>query len=672
MCGITGFIENAVHLGEAPLRDRVRRMAETLRHRGPDGSGEWVDPQAGIALGHRRLAIIDLTPAGAQPMRSACGRFVMTYNGEVYNFRELRLELESMGHEFRGQSDTEVVLAAFAAWGIESALRRLNGMFALALWDKQTRTLTLARDRVGKKPLYYGWGGQTFLFGSELKALRSHPSFVPELDLDALGLFLQYSWIPAPYCIYKHLYKLLPGTYLTIAPQSQPGDAAPKAYWSAHDVVSSGERAPLVRSIDEAADILHASLTQAVTRRMVADVPLGALLSGGVDSSLVVALMQGASHQPVKTFTVGFTEASFNEADHAQAVARHLGTDHTELYVTPEDGLRVIPDLPAIYDEPFADPSQVPTCLISALTRQHVTVALSGDGGDELFAGYKRYRSSATYGRVLRWFPQLVKEGAAALLRTFDSARWALADAQVGLDHAQRVEPAQPGSFENLERIANRMVAKDPQDLLARHHARCRTPRKFVPAAAPLSTLLTDPSRRPSFSDPVIGMRFLDFSEYLPDGVLVKVDRASMATGLEVRCPFLDSQVVELAWRLPKTMLMDRSGGKRILREVLSQYVPRQLFERPKTGFGAPVGDWLRGPLREWAEDLLDEKHLHDQGLFHAQAVRLTWQQHVTGFRNQADLLWSLLMFQAWLRARDDQHPGPGDRNRIPHAVVCP
>ncbi len=672
MCGIAGFIERAGQLGDGPLRDRVHRMADTLRHRGPDGCGEWVDPQAGVALGHRRLAIIDLTPAGAQPMVSACGRFVMTYNGEVYNFTELRRELESFGHRFRGQSDTEVVLAALAAWGIEPALRRMNGMFALALWDRQARTLTLARDRVGKKPLYYGWCGNTFLFASELKALAPHPSFVPELDLDALGLFLQYSWIPAPYCIYKRLHKLLPGTYLTVDPACRGGEVAPQAFWSARDVVSSGERAPLVRSLDEAADILQASLAQAVTRRMVADVPLGALLSGGVDSSLVVSLMQAASDRPVKTFTVGFREASFNEADHAQAVARHLGTDHTELYVTPEDGLRVIPDLPAIYDEPFADPSQVPTCLISALTRQHVTVALSGDGGDDLFAGYKRYRSSATYGRVLRWFPKLVKEGAAALLRRFDSARWAWVGAQGGLDKGQPIEKAQPGSFENLERIANRMIAMDPQDLLARHHARCRTPSDFVPAAAPLSTLLTDPSRRPSFSEPVIGMRFLDFSEYLPDGVLVKVDRASMAAGLEVRCPFLDSQVVELAWRLPNAMLMDRSGGKRILREVLSRYVPRQLFERPKRGFGAPVGDWLRGPLREWAEDLLDEKQLSDQGLFHPRAVRLTWQQHVTGFRNQEHLLWSLLMFQAWSRARAPQYPGPGDRSRIPYAVVCP
>ncbi len=667
MCGIAGFIQRAGQLGEGALRDRVRRMADTLRHRGPDGSGEWVDHRVGVALGHRRLAIIDLTPAGAQPMVSACGRFVMTYNGEVYNFPELRSELESRGHRFHGHSDTEVVLATIAEWGIEPGLQRLHGMFAFALWDTKARTLTLARDRVGKKPLYYGWLGNTFLFGSELKALASHPSFVPELDLDVLGLFIQYSWIPAPYCIYKQVHKLQPGTLATIDPTNPCDDVPSKAYWSSRDALEQGKRTPFMGSPDEAMEILHAALTRAVTRRMVADVPLGALLSGGVDSSLVVALMQALATRPVKTFTVAFREPAFNEAGHARAVAEHLGTDHTELSVTPEDGLRVIPDLPTVYDEPFADPSQIPTYLISSLTRQHVTVALSGDGGDELFAGYKRYRSCETYGQILRWIPQVFKEGTAAVLRGVDSARWAFVGAQGDADSANRTQAAK--AFANLERIANRVIARDSQDLLARHHARGQIPSQFVAAAGPLSTLLTDPSRRPSLSDPLLGMRYLDFAEYLPDGVLVKVDRASMACGLEVRCPFLDSEIVELAWRLPKAMLMDRRGGKRILRNLLSRYVPGELSERPKAGFGVPLGDWLRGPLREWAEDLLEEKRLVEQGLFQAHAVRLAWRQHLTRFRDHEGLLWSLLMFQAWSRAQDQREPGPVDGHCVHSSV---
>lgn len=670
MCGIAGFIQRDSRLSERELRDLVHPMTETLRRRGPDGSGEWVDPQAGVALGHRRLAIIDLTPAGAQPMVSACGRFVITYNGEVYNFPEMRSELSSLGHRFHGHSDTEVVLAALAEWGIEPALRRMTGMFAFALWDRHSRSLTLARDRVGKKPLYYGWCGKTFLFGSELKSLASHPSFAPELDLDALGLFIQYSWIPAPYCIYKRLHKLLPGTLATIDPKASGTDVQPTPYWSARATLEQAQRSPFTGSVDEATHILHGLLTRAVTRRLVADVPLGALLSGGVDSSVVVALMQAAATRPVKTFTVGFREPAFNEAGHARSVAAHLGTDHTELFVTPEDGLKVIPDLPSIYDEPFADPSQIPTYLISTLTRQHVTVALSGDGGDELFAGYKRYRSCHAYGRILRWIPQPLKEGAAAVLRRIDSARWASLGAQDDADSAHR--PQEARAFANLARIADRLVAKDPYDLLARHHARCRIPSQFVPAASPLTTLLTDPSRRPSFSGSLLGMRYLDFAEYLPDGVLVKVDRASMAASLEVRCPLLDPEILELAWRLPGTMLMDRRGGKRILRNLLSRYVPGQLSERPKAGFGVPVRDWLRGPLREWAEDLLDEKRLDEQGHFQVQAVRLAWRQHLTGFKNHEGLLWSLLMFQAWHRASNRRafapSPSPlslGERARV-------
>jgi asparagine synthase (glutamine-hydrolysing) len=649
MCGIAGFLETTPTREESGLRELVGRMTETLHHRGPDGSGIWVDPRAGIALGHRRLAIIDLTLAGAQPMASACGRFVITYNGEVYNFLELRQGLESRGYRFRGHSDTEVVLEAIAEWGIESALQRLNGMYAFALWDRESRTLTLARDRAGKKPLYYGWCGRTFLFGSELKALRAHPDFQGDLDSDALGLFIQYSWIPAPFSIFRKVRKLEAGSFLTIAPSGPGASASPRVYWSARDVIEHAEREPFTGSFEEATEALHSLLTQAVRRRMIADVDLGALLSGGVDSSTIVSLMQSTSTARVKTFSIGFHEPKFNEAEHAKAIARHLGTDHTELYVTSNDSLDVIPDLPTIYDEPFADPSQIPTYLISKLVRRTVTVALSGDGGDELFAGYKRYRSCLRYyGNVLRWIPGLVKQSVAGLIEAVDRAGWAVFVLRNGTEPAQGLKLRAPGT--NLKRTALRMRASSPVDLLARHHVRCRDATEFVPTAKPVPTLLTDQSRWPVLSDPVLGMMYLNFADYLPEDVLAKVDRASMAVGLEVRCPLLDRNVIEFAWSLPAGMRFGPDGGKPILRSLLSRYVPRELTERPKMGFGVPVGAWIQGPLREWAEDLLDENLLTKHGLLRPDMVRLTWLQHLAGYRNHGSLLWNLLMFQAWLR----------------------
>jgi len=649
MCGIAGFLETTPTREESGLRELVGRMTETLHHRGPDGSGIWVDPRAGIALGHRRLAIIDLTPAGAQPMASACGRFVITYNGEVYNFPDLRQDLESHGYRFRGHSDTEVVLEAIAEWGIESALQRLNGMYAFALWDRESRTLTLARDRAGKKPLYYGWCGRTFLFGSELKALRAHPDFQGDLDSDALGLFIQYSWIPAPFSIFRQVRKLEAGSFLTIAPSGPGTSASPRVYWSARDVIERAEREPFTGSFEEATEALHSLLTQAVRRRMIADVDLGALLSGGVDSSTIVSLMQSTSTARVKTFSIGFQEPKFNEAEQAKAIARHLGTDHTELYVTPNDSLDVIPHLPTIYDEPFADPSQIPTYLISRLARRTVTVALSGDGGDELFAGYKRYRSCLRYyENVLRWIPGFIKRSVAGVIEAGDRAGWAVFVLRYGTEPAQGLELRAPGR--NLKRTALRMEASSPVELLARHHMRCRDAMEFVPTAKPVSTLFTDQSRWPVLSDPMLGMMYLNFADYLPDYVLTKVDRASMAIGLEVRCPLLDRDVIEFAWSLPAGMRFGQGGGKRILRSLLSRYVPRELTERPKMGFGVPVGAWIRGPLRGWAEDLLDENLLTKHGLLRPDTVRLTWLQHVTGYRNHESLLWNLLMFQSWFR----------------------
>ncbi len=652
MCGIAGLMMRDPGLAEASLREQMRRMTGTLRHRGPDGSGVWIDRPTGVALGHRRLAILDLTPSGAQPMVSGCGRFVLTYNGEVYNFQELRRELTLLGHRFRGQSDTEVVLAAIAEWGIESTVQRLNGMFAFGVWDREASTLTLARDRVGKKPLYYGWFEDVFLFGSELKALRSHPSFVPDIDADALGLLIQYSWISAPYSIFKRVLKLPAGTLLRVSATGAWNAATPTPYWSARDLAERADGDPFQGSFEEAGRVLHSLLTDSVRRRMVADVDLGAFLSGGVDSTTVVALMQAASSQPVKTFTVGFHEPRFNEADHALAIARHLGTDHTELYVTAKESIDVIPELPTIYDEPLADPSQIPTFLISRLARTKVTVALSGDGGDELFAGYKRYLSCRKYGKVLRWIPGFLARQAASLLGTLDRAVWTAVGARRLAGPFDRLEGGRPGV--NLDRIASRLGATGPEELLARRHAGCQDPREYLPASRLLPTTLTDRARWARVSESVRGMMYLDFMTFLPDDVLTKVDRASMAVGLEVRCPFLDPQVIEFAWRLPRAMWIGESGGKRIVRTILERYCPPALTDRPKMGFGVPIGEWVRGPLREWAEDLLAEKRLVEQGFFRPEAVRQIWLQHLSGWRNREGLLWSILMFQAWLSG--DRH----------------
>ena len=623
-------------------------MAHQLAHRGPDDSGAWTDVKAGTALGHRRLSILDLSPTGRQPMVSEGGRFVITYNGEVYNFQELRRELEALGHTFRGHSDTEVVLAAIARWGIEEALPRMNGMFAFALWDAHSRTLTLARDRVGKKPLYYGWCGDAFLFGSELKALRVHPNFDPAIDRDALGLFIQYSWIPAPYCIFKNIRKLPAGTFLTITPQTCRESPSPKAYWSARRVAEQGEREPFSGSLEEATETLDSLLRDAVARRMVADVDLGALLSGGIDSTTVVSLMQAMSSRPVKTFSIGFREPEFNEAEHALAIARHLGTDHTELYVTAKDSMAVIPQLPTMYDEPFADASQIPTYIVSRLAHKQVKVALSGDGGDELFAGYKRYTNCLRRWAYCRPLPLRLRRAAVTAVGAIDRAGWAMFGTRRPVGPSTM--PKQHSLWAKIERTARGLSAANPQELFARMHARCGDPAEFVPGAATTPTVLTDPGRWANVAEPMQALMHLDLAEYLPDDVLTKVDRASMAVGLEERCPFLDYRVIQFAWSLPLGMRINHAGGKRVLKGVLERYVPRPLTDRPKMGFGVPVADWVRGPLREWAEDLLDDKRIREQGFLRPEAVRLTWRQHLSGWHNHDILLWSVLMFQAWLR----------------------
>lgn len=625
------------------------RMADTLRHRGPDDSGVWIDPEAGIALGHRRLAILDLSPLGRQPMTSASGHWVVVYNGEVYNFAELRAELEGRGHRFRGHSDTEVMLAAFEEWGLEASLKRFNGMFAFAAWHRPTRTLYLARDRVGKKPLYYGWAGNVFLFGSELKALRAHPAFRAEIDPGALALLLRHNYIPHPYSIYRGIRSLRPATFLALDEAASGEIPSPTPYWSHKLVAEEGLQHP-VKEPAEALERLDALIRDAVRLRMIADVPLGAFLSGGIDSSLVVALMQAQSSRPVMTFSIGFREEGFDEAAHARAVAAHLGTDHTELYVSPAEARDVIPSLAEIYDEPFADDSQIPTFLVSKLARSRVTVSLSGDGGDELFGGYAAYLSNLRFWRRYGRLPLGVRRLMAAAARALSPEAWDGVFARLTplLPEANR----RPSAGLRLHRLAV-ALEQDSEEAIY-----CSLMSHWQPPMTPLAgieeppTAFRDPERRAALPGFAERMMYLDLISYLPDDILVKVDRASMAVSLEARCPLLDYRVAELAWRLPLEMKIRNGQGKWILRQLLYRYVPRELVERPKAGFALPVGIWMRGPLREWAEELLRPTRLKSEGLLDPAPIRAVWEQHLRGEHDWAGLLWPVLIFEAWRQAQ--------------------
>jgi asparagine synthase (glutamine-hydrolysing) len=623
-------------------------MADAIAHRGPDSSGVWSDEDHGIALSHRRLAILDLSPQGHQPMVSPSGRYVIVFNGEVYNFRELRGELGASFH-FTGTSDTEVMLAAIEAYGVEAAVRRFIGMFAFAVWDREQHRLHLVRDRLGIKPLYYGRVGSSLAFASELKAFRALPEFSEEIDRDALALFLRHNCIPAPHSIYKGIRKLPPGTILTIADPIGDADAEPVAYWSARDVAERGLADPFTGSDAEATDALEELLRDAVRLRMVADVPLGAFLSGGVDSSLVVALMQAQSDRPVRTYSIGSPDPGFNEAHHAKKVAAHLGTDHTELYVTPADALAVIPKLPTLYDEPFADSSQIPTFLVSELARRDVTVSLSGDGGDELFGGYNRHTWGSRVWNASRWMPRPLRHGIAGVLERSSPARW---DRLYG-----SVEPLIPAGLRQqmfgykMNKLATTLMAGDSFDLYQRLASHWFDTRSVV-----IGTSGADGARaRPSFGK--IGdfpqqMMHFDLVSYLPDDILTKLDRASMAVSLEARVPLLDHRVVEFAWRLPLHMKIRKGQGKWLLRQVLYRHVPRGMIERPKSGFGVPIDAWLRGPLRDWAESLLDERRLRDEGYLNPKPIREKWAQHLSGQASWQYHLWDVLMFQAWLEAQ--------------------
>lgn len=649
MCGIAGFVDLGGDLGEQELTRIVRSMSDALVHRGPDDGGVWVSTHDGIAFGHRRLAILDLSEAGAQPMRSASGRYVVSYNGEIYNFLELRGDLENAGVRLRGHSDTEVLVAGLDTWGLERTLARINGMFAFGIWDSQERVLSLVRDRAGKKPLYYGWFGGSFGFASELKALRRHPSFDEGLDTDALGEFVVYGWVPQPRSIFRNIRKLPPGSYLQLRRSDGPWSVEPRTYWTAKDVAEAGERTEFSGSYADAVTQLEAVLQDAVSERMVADVDLGALLSGGIDSTAVISLMRAVSDRPVKTFTIGFWEPKYNEAEYAAAVAKHLGTDHHELYVTAAQALDVVERLPTIYDEPFADASQIPTYLVCELARRDVTVVLSGDGGDELFAGYQRYLRCLDTWRRLKGVPRWLRRPISQLQASVREASWKWLAPRDPFATDRLTPFAKP--FAKIGRRWCDWQAGDPRELLSGDLRKCLLGRTFVPEARMPQTPLSDPRAWARVKDPLRAMRQYDYAGYLCDDILVKVDRASMAVSLEARAPLLDTRVLDFAWSLPGEYVVRDGAGKSVLKELVYRHVPRELIDRPKRGFGVPIKDWLRDQLRPWAEELLSDTFLRAQGIFDVKNVRQAWAQHQCGWDNHAEMLWSILMFQAWWTA---------------------
>lgn len=641
MCGFAGFLGKRDAGAVEQREDLALRMAAAIAHRGPDGAGAYADPEAHLALAHRRLAIVDLSPAGHQPMVSRDGRWVIAFNGEIYNFNEVRCELEEQfgARSWRGHSDTEVLVESLSLLGVEQTLTRLNGMFAFAAWDRRNRTLTLARDRIGEKPLYYGWQNNSLLFGSELKALAAHPAFCRVLDRAAVGLYLTYGYVPAPLSIFEGIRKLPPGTYATIEYDgSDQKEIRPISYWTLPQ--PKPDRLDAAEAVNE----LDGLLGDAVRLRMHADVPMGAFLSGGIDSSVVVALMQRQASQPVRTFSIGFEEAAFNEAKHAALVAKHLGTDHLEMTVTARDALDVVPTLPQMYDEPFADSSQIPTYLLAKLTRQHVTVALSGDGGDEVFSGYTRYFVfQSVWGRLGR-VPRSLRTAAARLLPRVPHAVWRTAASMIPHPTLQAITP------HRVRRLADAIDADSAHEFYQQ-----------LVMFWTANDVLLQPVARPAvffdryhierdFEHPVLGMSFVDLGSYLPEDILVKLDRATMATSLEGRIPLLDHRVIEAAARLPMDLRVRDGVGKWALRQVLDRYVPRELIDRPKQGFGIPLADWLRGPLKEWASELLSDRSTVIGEMLNHTAVGRVWADHVTGRDNQAYRLWIILMLQAWAR----------------------
>ncbi|HXZ00901.1 MAG TPA: asparagine synthase (glutamine-hydrolyzing) [Stellaceae bacterium] len=647
MCGITGFLEARAR-PQAAQEAIVAGMAASLAHRGPDDSGVWTDSEPGIALGHRRLAIIDLSPGGHQPMLTADGRYVVSFNGEIYNYADIAERLRQAGVRLRTRSDTEVLIEGFARWGIAETLRLAEGMFALALWDRQQRRLTLARDRLGIKPLYWSRQGGLFLFASELKALHRHPDWRPAIDRDALVSFLRFGYVPAPAAIYRDTYKLSPGMMLSVTRQ---GTVEHSAYWRLAEVAEQGSAAAASGNEARQLAALEATLRRAVRNEMVSDVPLGAFLSGGVDSSLVVALMQQESARPVRSFTIGFDAAGYDEAQQAKRVAAHLGTEHTELYVEDRTAREAIPNLPVWYDEPFADSSAIPTQLVSRLARRQVTVALSGDGGDELFAGYERYRWARRLGLLGVALPGPLRRAAGGALAALPEAAARGGAALL----PRRLRPSQPE--QKLQKLAAALGAVDGAALYERIVSLWPEPALLVPGAGEAKGFAESSEATRRFADPVEHMMVLDALTYLPDDILAKVDRASMSVALEVRVPLLNHRVVEAAWRLPPAMKLRRGTSKWALRQILYRHVPRALIERPKQGFSVPLAAWLRGPLREWAEDLLSPAALAGSGWLEPAPILARWGQHRAGRKDWSQSLWAVLMLQCWLAQQAEAPP---------------
>ena len=628
-------------------------MAAALHHRGPDDKGVWSDPARGIALAHSRLSILDLTAAGHQPMLSASGRYTIVFNGEIYNHSELRELLDHSAHApaWRGHSDTEVLCAAIEAWGFEACLAKTVGMFAIALWDREAGQLHLARDRVGEKPLYYGLSRGRLVFASELKALRAVEGFQRDVDRGALALMLRLGYVPAPLSIYREIRKLPPGCWLSIGSEEivRGSLPSPVAYWSTREVVERCQRQGFAGDAIEAATELERLLRNAIASQMVADVPLGAFLSGGIDSSTIVALMQVQSARPIQTFTIGFHEEGYDEAASARAIASHLGTAHTELYVTPREAMAVIPDLPRLYDEPFGDSSQIPTFLVAQLARRSVTVSLSGDGGDELFGGYNRYFWASRIWQRIHWMPAPVRRAFARSLTRLSPARWNTAFHAVDRLLPASWRYANPG--DKVHKLAEILGVGSPEELYRGLVSLWRHPAALVVDGSEPRTVLDDPSRWADLAEFEHRMMYLDLLTYLPDDILVKIDRAAMGVSLETRVPLLDHRVIEFAWRLPLSLKIRDGRGKWPLREILQRHVPAALVDRPKMGFGVPIDAWLRGPLRPWADDLLAADRLRREGFLDPEPVQAKWREHLSGGRNWSYHLWNVLMFQAWLQS---------------------
>jgi len=635
MCGFSGFIYNS-NYPQKP-EELLTKMGEAILSRGPDSAGVWTCKKNGVGLSHRRLAIVDLSPAGHQPMLSDSTRYVIAFNGEIYNHEDIRREIETqLTINWRGHSDTETLLAGIELWGLESTLKKTIGMFALALWDKELKTMFLARDRFGEKPLYYTQQDDLFLFGSELKSFRVNPDFKADVSRDSLSLLMRHNYIPAPYSIYENVFKLMPGTFAVLT----DGKLSIQKYWSAMDSFNTENNELLKES--EVVPHLEATLKSAIKKQMMADVPLGAFLSGGIDSSLIVALMQSMSDRPVKTFSIGFNEAEYNEAHYAKEVARHLGTEHTELYVSAKDALNVVELLTDIYDEPFSDSSQIPTYLVSKMAKEHVTVSLSGDAGDELFCGYNRYLMTAKTWGKLNKVPLPLRKGLAKILLAIPVDKWNL---------ITRLIPSKYKMLnlgDKLHKAAGVITCGTIDELYKGLVSHWSSPEDIVLNSKEPLTVLTDKSRKPGLKDPILEMMALDTLSYMTDDILVKVDRAAMANSLETRVPFLDHTVFEAAWHIPLAGKLKGSSTKDCLRKILFKYVPKELIERPKTGFGIPLEQWLRGPLSGWADKLLRKDRLKEEGFFDADKITDMWEQHKSGKRNWQYLLWDVLMFQAW------------------------